>query len=437
MQISKKLATLAVASAVIVSGFAVAQSAQAAVIPSSTITISPVSGTTTAPQFLSSLGTDQACPTGFRGASITSVVQGAIDFNISNARNPGLPNESNLVGFWGLDSHGQGVTPISINRVAVPTNDFVSNNTLAAANLADGNFELRVYCFATSQSLNAQKPSSPWFSLTLNKTGTNWSVVVAATPTTVSLTASATGNTVNLSATVRNPALATATTAVGNMLFFEGATQVATVPVALGVASAPPLTRVNGTYVYTAQFVSTDAVFAGSVSASGTVNVGGQSATSTITVAIPNNVGALTLTGVSTSVSLGTAALNVATNTLDASGTLNATVTDTRQLNFPAWSLTGQVGDFTKTGPAATLDGKFLGWTPSVTGSTALNSTAGAGVAPATVALGNGLKTSSAFANGAPSATGTVTSASAVLLLKAPTNTPAGAYTATLTVTLI
>jgi len=436
MKLSKKIAALAVASAVIVSGFAGAQSAQAsAVIPSSTLTITPVSGTTTAPNFLNSIATNQVCPSGFQDASVTSVVQGAINYNISDLRSPSASNPGNppAFGFWGL----AGVTPIQIDRVGVPTNSYVSNAPLSDAGLADGNFELRVYCFADRTFVNGAKPVSPWFSLSLNKTGNNWSVVVAATPTTVSLTASATGNTVNLSATVRNPALATATTAVGNMLFFEGATQVASVPVALGVASAPPLTRVNGTYIYTAQFVSTDAVFAGSVSASGTVNVGGQSATSTITVAIPNNVGALTLTGVSTSVSLGTAALNAATNTLDATGTLNAVVTDTRQLNFPAWSLTGQVGDFTKTGPAATLDGKFLGWTPSVTGSTALNSTAGAVVAPATVALGNGLKTSSAFANGAPSATGTVTSASAVLLLKAPTNTPAGAYTATLTVTLI
>ena len=38
---------------------------------------------------------------------------------------------------------------------------------------------------------------------------------------------------------------------------------------------------------------------------------------------------------------------------------------------------------------------------------------------------------------GAPSAAGSVTNASALLQLKAPANTPSGAYSATLTLTLI
>jgi len=432
MKLKSKFAAFAVAGAIIVTALGGAQAAQAAPIsPNGGITITPTTGNSTTVAWLTSLSTARNCTTS--SLSGTFAYQGGN--NVGNLSLGRVPAESNT----GFGNFGFGPTAIALDNVGGP-NPYLTNDTLnSAATIMPGNWEIRVYCFVSDVAPDFV--NDPYFVLpmTMNAAGT-WAVFTAppaAVATTVSLTASSTGNTVNLSATVRNPALATATAAVGNMLFFEGATQVASVPVALGVAIAPALTRVNGTYVYTAQFVSTDAVFAGSVSASGTVNVGGQSATSTITVAIPNNVGALTLTGVSTSVSLGTAALNVATSTLDASGTLVATVTDTRQLNFPAWSLTGQVGDFTKTSPAATLDGKFLGWTPSVTGSTALNSTAGAVVAPATVALGNGLKTSSAFANGAPSATGTVTSASAVLLLKAPTNTPAGAYTATLTVTLI
>jgi len=406
MKLKSKFAAFAVAGAIIVTALGGAQAAQAAPIsPNGGITITPTTGNSTTVAWLTSLSTARNCTTS--SLSGTFAYQGGN--NVGNLSLGRVPAESNT----GFGNFGFGPTAIALDNVGGP-NPYLTNDTLnSAATIMPGNWEIRVYCFVSDVAPDFV--NDPYFVLpmTMNAAGT-WAVF-----------------------TVRNPALATATAAVGNMLFFEGATQVASVPVALGVAIAPALTRVNGTYVYTAQFVSTDAVFAGSVSASGTVNVGGQSATSTITVAIPNNVGALTLTGVSTSVSLGTAALNAGTNTLDASGTLNATVTDTRQLNFPAWSLTGQVGDFTKTGPAATLDGKFLGWTPSVTGSTALNSTAGAVVAPATVALGNGLKTSSAFANGAPSATGTVTSASAVLLLKAPTNTPAGAYTATLTVTLI
>ena len=115
--------------------------------------------------------------------------------------------------------------------------------------------------------------------------------------------------------------------------------------------------------------------------------------------------------------------------------TLVSTVTDSRQLEYPAWSLTGQVGDFTA--GALTLDGKYLGWTPSVLGSsTAAGSVAGAVVAPATT-TGNGLKTSSVFATGLPNTTGEVTNVAALLELKAPRNTRAGSYSATLTVTLV
>ena len=148
---------------------------------------------------------------------------------------------------------------------------------------------------------------------------------------------------------------------------------------------------------------------------------------------IPSGVGALTLSGTSASVNLGTAVLSG--STLYAFGTLGSTVTDSRQLEYPAWSLTGQVGDFTA--GSLTLDGKYLGWTPSILGSTtAGGSVAGAIVLPATT-TGNGLKTSSVFATGLPNATGQVTNVSALLELKAPSNTRAGAYSATLTVTLV
>jgi hypothetical protein len=134
-------------------------------------------------------------------------------------------------------------------------------------------------------------------------------------------------------------------------------------------------------------------------------------------------------------VALGTAALTtgtpVSSRTLDAQGTLNAVVTDSRQLDYPAWSLTGQIGDFTS--GAKVLSGKYLGWTPAVTG--APNSVAGAVVLPAPATV-NGLKTISTLATGAPNDV-EVSNVSALLQLKAPKNTPAGNYSAVLTLTLI
>ena len=106
------------------------------------------------------------------------------------------------------------------------------------------------------------------------------------------------------------------------------------------------------------------------------------------------------------------------------------TVTDNRA-GAPAWSISGQVGDFTPGG----VSGKHLGWKPKVT-------TAGAGAAPgAQVASGffsgNGLKTSSILASGpAADAAGTAT-VGADLDLRLPISTPAGSYSAVLTITAL
>lgn len=108
----------------------------------------------------------------------------------------------------------------------------------------------------------------------------------------------------------------------------------------------------------------------------------------------------------------------------------NVIVTDTR-LSAPAWAVTGQVSDFA---PGA-IDGKYLGWTPSVT-----SAGAGAVAGPAVVSgftSGDGLKTASALAT-APAAhpLGSAT-LTAVLDLRLPTSTPAGSYSAVLTLTAI
>jgi hypothetical protein len=104
-------------------------------------------------------------------------------------------------------------------------------------------------------------------------------------------------------------------------------------------------------------------------------------------------------------------------------------VTDTRS-GAPAWSVSGQVGDF-----SGGLSGKYLGWTPKVTTQGA-GATAGSAVAPG-LTSGNGLKDAAALGTataGHAKGTGTL---GADLDLKVPAETAAGTYTATLTLTAL
>ncbi|MGK2855084.1 MAG: hypothetical protein ACSLE3_13450 [Microbacteriaceae bacterium] len=437
MNIKRKIAALAVAGAMVVGGVGVAQSAQAAEIPG-VITITPTSGNVnTDVNFLYSIGVSVGAPAGYRAISGTFVFQGGVNMGaVSIVRDPSV---ATTFGTFGLDGN-----PSYADRFISPTNDYVTDKLLSQTDvpLATGAFELRNYYFASSTAPDFNDPYTK-LDMTYNATSGAWAVYTAPSApiaTTVSLTAgeTATPGEVSLGATVKKASDGTvATAAAGNVVFKEGAATVATVPVALGLASALLTSVADGTHIYTAEFVSSNTVYSGSASLTATVVVGAVTApgskTSNITVTIPSGVGTLTLSGVSSSVALGTASLSG--GTLNASGTLNSRVTDSRQLEYPAWSLTGQVGDFTSAVGGHVLNGKYLGWTPSISGD-AVGSAAGAVVLPAPGTV-NGLKTSSVLATGLPNETGTITNASALLQLKAPSNTRAGAYSATLTLTLV
>ena len=199
-----------------------------------------------------------------------------------------------------------------------------------------------------------------------------------------------------------------------------------------------------GTYSATARFISSaPTVYANSaVSGSATVTVavappgpvGPNQASTVIDVTIPAGTGSLTFTGLQPTISLGIAALQG--GLFKASGNLGPViVTDTRQLGSSPWSLTGIVTDFTS--GTKTIDGKYLGWVPTLVGAPAVN----AGVAGPTVlpfpGSPNGLKTASTLSSGSVVNGLTQTSVSAVLNLAAPGNTPGGLYTSTLTLTLL
>jgi hypothetical protein len=131
--------------------------------------------------------------------------------------------------------------------------------------------------------------------------------------------------------------------------------------------------------------------------------------------------------------SLGTAAAGEVGFT--ASGTLPVvTVTDTRTAEGATWSVSGRVGGFAVPGGTATFGGQSLGWTPKVLAGDAL---AGTTVDPG-VAAGTGLAAASTLASGAAGGeTAQPVAVSADLSLLAPSTTPQGSYTATLTLTAV
>jgi len=432
MKLNKKIASLAVAGALVLSGLGAAQSAQALLIPGE-ITITPTSGSATDLPFLQSIAVTVGAPVGFRGASTTAAFQGGVLMGqVSLTRTTAMNVNA---GSNGLDGN-----PVFMDRSFIVTNGNVSNRALSAiANpLATGPFELRHYYHATSTTFDYV--NDPWISLpmTFNAANQTWAVstpAVPATPTTTSLTASASGTSVALTATVAPVA------AAGTVQFFEGpgaGTAVGTpVAVAAGVASTTLAGVTNGAKRYQAVFTPTDAaLFLSSTSAPALVNVGSLPAPATttgnITVQVAAGVGggALVLTASSLTANLGPVVRTG--GVLTASGTVTAVVDDSRQSDAAAFLLTGQVGDFLD--GAKVLSSRYLGWTPSVTGVGA----AGPIVVGGPVVT-DGLLGTKTWATGTPSAADpqpTTTSASAILQLRAPLNTASGNYSALMTVTL-
>jgi hypothetical protein len=160
---------------------------------------------------------------------------------------------------------------------------------------------------------------------------------------------------------------------------------------------------------------------------------GPTTATQQITTEVLVN-GGLTISVAGTTVTLPASTLSPDGTTLLTTGPINnVTVTDLRLGNI-GWNARGQVGDFT--GPAgATIAGSALGWTPSlVSASSGQTATAGGTVAPN---IGQGLKATSTLGSSPSGASRGTAVFGAGLELRAPTTTPAGTYTATLTLTVI
>ncbi len=444
--ISSRIAAIAVIGAVVFGGLTMAQAANADTLAGGTLTLhGPKTNVTTigsvittglisdSPAFYG-LTSNVGCPAGFQGRSDTFAYQNGTNLgNLSTSRNSSVT----AYGHTGLDGN-----PIAMDDTySNPgTNPFVSNKSFDTLTtpLVTGNWEIRLYCSAVSTSINFTTDKYFVLPMSVDVTAGTWSVYTAPVVkanTTVSLTGAAQADkSVLLTGTVKDATPATATGAIGAVKFFDSTNAfIGSGTVASGVGTFTTAVLPAGTYTYTAQFVgSSDPAYNDSaVSAVVTVTVSNNVAPVNITVAIPSGVGSLTLTGVAASVNLGTAALNG--GVLTASGTLpTVTVTDTRQLGSAAWSLTGITTDFTA--GSKTLDGKYLGWTPSTVDSATNAGTIGAAVV---AGAANGLKTAAILASGSPVDQKTTTKVGATLNLAAPANTPAGAYSATLTLTLV
>lgn len=312
----------------------------------------------------------------------------------------------------------------------------------SAAHMVNGNtYEFVVMCQNASLT---QDPEQSEF-LTISADGTSYTTsstppAPAATATTTALVAdpatATEGASVNLTASV-NASDTAGNDAAGNVEFFNGATSLGKVAVSGGMAAMTVSNLPVGTDSLTAAFEPADSTkFAASTSSAVpvTINAGTSPDNSeTINVNIPQpETGSLTLSVDNTPVNL-SAPKNIGT-ALESTGALSPiTVTDSRTPNLPGWDLSGQVGDFSN--GTNTFSGSDLGWTPSITSQdTAADVTPGASV---NAGANPGLTSASPLASAAASHGSGSTTVGAGLDLQVPVNTPAGNYSATLTVTLL
>ena len=135
-------------------------------------------------------------------------------------------------------------------------------------------------------------------------------------------------------------------------------------------------------------------------------------------------------------VQLSATTLGAAGDRLEAAGALRpVTVTDTRA-TAPGWNASGQVSAFAAD-DGASFGGKYLGWTPQVVEQASGQGVVAGPVAPPGLTSGNGIA-GGAVLGSAPAGGGRGTAQlGAQLRLELPTETGAGTYAATLTLTAI
>ena len=356
-------------------------------------------------------------------------------------------NDGGQASIWNTD--GTLITTVGATNPNVKSAPFSSNIDFPMGQYVDFQlvqtgiwYEWVVEC--QDPILNTDPEQSMWVKWNADKswTSTQTAPVEGAVTTTTSLSASktnpASGEQITLTATVTAQDTA-GNDAVGAVEFFDGATSLGTpVPVSGGTATMPFSSTTTGGHSLTAKFEPTDPnAFAGSTSDPVTVTVGGGGGGNTETINVniqpQQETGQLTVSVDQTPVDLGTAHDN-GSGMLEATGQLSSvTVNDTRTVTKPGWSVSGQVGDFSH--GTDVINGNSLGWTPAVTTQNPGNDVAaGPAVAPGS---NPGLKQGSGLANAAATHGVGQSVLGAGLDLQVPTTTAAGAYTGTLTITVI
>ncbi|MEU4563436.1 choice-of-anchor M domain-containing protein [Actinoplanes sp. NPDC023936] len=167
----------------------------------------------------------------------------------------------------------------------------------------------------------------------------------------------------------------------------------------------------------------------------------GSSTAKTVTATINASEGALVISvdPEDRAVALPAAVLSAAGDRWESSGPLKPVkVTDTRAAQ-PGWTTSGQVADGFRTDDGKTFAGGYLGWTPSITSQGSRQGVVAGPVSHpyGTVQPHTGLGGSAVLAS-APNGKGLGTAElDAALKLSVPTDTAAGTYTGTLTLTAI
>ena len=270
-------------------------------------------------------------------------------------------------------------------------------------------------------------------------------VTVAATATTTTLTGNGTSQATQ-AATFH--AVVSPSAAAGSVKFMEGATVLATQPVAGGVADYSTNALAVGSHNITAEFVPSSGDYAGSTSAVWVHTVTAyQGASTTTPIEVTVAAGELTISVndvAPAGVKMGAPAMNPTATYLVSTGSLDeVTVTDTRAGDL-GWVASGVTTDLTAGSNA--INGYNLGWVPSVVSNTPGQTiTAGGAVTAATETSAGSTPINPALGLETARTLGSATAGhgvgtaifDAALTLNIPTNVPPATYFGVLTFTAI
>ncbi len=391
------------------------------------LTLNPASGSSSA-ELTGEYTSANACPSNARFAANIRIVRAETAFDHMTLDDLLVGLSENIFGLTDAPPPTAALSGIGPGGLA---------RIFGEQGLSSGDYPVALVCYNDSFSVIVAAATT-WIHVDL--TGGTWNVIEGGgnpTPITttttlaVDKTSAVAGEDVTLTATVAGDG------AAGTVEFFDGATSLGTVNLSGDHASKTVNSLAVGDHSLTAKFHPTDTdAFTESTSAPLALRIrlgsGGGSDTETLNVTIPQAPGG----GGQLTLAVDAAAVNleqVSGGALEFTGELShITVSDERD-QYAGWDVTGSTSDFTG-GGSNTINAKWLGWIPRI-----VTQNQAQDVAPGSeVKAGDpGLKDPATLGS-ALSGKGAGNSVlGGNLDLKVPTETPAGDYSATLTVTLM